>query len=140
VLSRTTRYALEVLRCMAREPAARVAADRLSQETGIPANYLSKILDRLRQGGVVEGERGWRGGFRLRPDALDRPIRSISEIFEKRRARAAPEGCIFGLRRCDGSNPCALHAQWEQLCAAREALLTSHTLRDLLTKRPELSS
>ena len=92
MISRTTKYALNVLRCLAREPTHRTPTDRLAHETGIPANYLSKILSQLRKHDIVEGEKGWRGGFRLQPSALDRTIRSIDEIFDKRPRRSTENG------------------------------------------------
>jgi len=135
VISRTTKYALNVLRYLARDPGQRWSTDKLSKETGVPANYLSKILSQLRKHEIVEGEKGWRGGFRLRPEALDLPIRSITEIFEKRPSRAAAEECIFGLGMCDGANPCALHFQWDRIRAERDAMFASNTVRDLLRTR-----
>jgi Rrf2 family protein len=132
VLGRTTKYALSVLRCLVGHPGVRLPADALARETGVPANYLSKILNQLRKHHIVESEKGWRGGFRLRPDALDRPIRSVAEIFERRPARRKTEECVFGLVPCDGANPCALHSQWERIRAERDSMLESTTVRDLL--------
>jgi Rrf2 family protein len=132
LISRTTKYALNVLRCLAQDPARRIPADQLARETGVPANYLSKILSRLRQHDFVEGEKGWRGGFRLRPRALDRPLRGVKEIFDRGPARTAVQECIFGLMRCDGANPCALHARWERVRAERDALFSTTKVRDLL--------
>jgi Rrf2 family transcriptional regulator, iron-sulfur cluster assembly transcription factor len=132
LIRRTTKYALNVLRCLAREPDRRTPTDRLAQETGVPANYLSKILSQLRKHDVVEGEKGWRGGFRLQPGALDRSIRSIDEIFDKRPKRSTSRECIFGLALCDGTNPCALHERWERVRAERDAMFTTITVRDLL--------
>ena len=132
MIRRTTKYALNVLRCLAREPGRRTSTEQLAQETGVPANYLSKILSQLSKHDVVEGEKGWRGGFRLRPRALGRSIRSIDEIFDKRRARRTSRECIFGLAPCDATNPCALHARWERVRAERDAMFTTTRVRDLL--------
>jgi len=132
LISRTTKYALNVLRFLARDPDRRTPTDRLAQATGVPANYLSKILSQLRKHDVVEGEKGWRGGFQLRPSALDRTIRSIDEIFDKRPKRSTSRECIFGLAPCDSANPCALHERWEHVRTERDAMFTTITVRDLL--------
>ncbi|MBK7702550.1 MAG: Rrf2 family transcriptional regulator [bacterium] len=42
------------------------AARRVAAATGIPVNYLSKILNQLRKAGLVESRKGWGGGFQLR--------------------------------------------------------------------------
>jgi len=133
MISRTTKYALNVLRRMALDPGLRIPTDALARDTHVPANYLSKILSQLRKQNVVEGTKGWRGGFRLRPEALDRSIGSIIEIFE-RPDRAVAEECIFGLVPCDGANPCVLHSHWERIRAARDVMLESNKVRDLLRK------
>ena len=136
MISRTTKYALNVLRFLAREPSRRTPTDRLAAATGVPANYLSKILSQLRKHDLVEGEKGWRGGFRLQPGALDRSLRSIDEIFDKRPKRSISGECIFGLVPCNGTNPCALHERWERVRAERDAMFTTITVRDLLRAEP----
>ena len=135
MISRTTEYALNVLRYLARDPGLRVPTQTLAKETGVPANYLSKILSQLRKRNVVEGKKGWCGGFRLLPNALDLPIRDITDIFEKHFARTLAERCIFGLGECDGANPCALHFQWERVRRERDAMLATNKVRDLLRNK-----
>lgn len=131
MISRTTKYALNVLRCLAKDPERRIPAEQLADETGVPSNYLSKILSQLRKHDLVEGTKGWRGGFRIRPRSLGRPLSSIQEIFDRRPVRAASRECIFGLMRCDGANPCALHDRWERVRAERDALFSTTKIRDL---------
>ena len=77
MVTQTARYALNVLGFLVRAEAERVRSEDIARQTGIPANYLSKILNQLRKQGVVEGEKGWGGGFRIRPEALQRPIGEI---------------------------------------------------------------
>lgn len=136
MISLTSKHALNVLRALARDPEARVATGALARVTGVPANYLSKILDQLRKHGVVEGEKGWGGGFRLRPEALKLPIREIAAIFDGR-DRGGREECIFGLAPCNAENPCALHPYWERICSVLDEMLTSNTVRDLLKARTD---
>jgi Rrf2 family protein len=133
VISRTSQYALDVLRCLARDPGSRVATDALARATGVPANYLSKILSQLRKQKVVEGEKGWGGGFRLQAGALDRPIGEIVAIFDGLDPTARDK-CLFGLRRCDAAHPCALHPFWERIRGPYEEMLAEVRVRDLLTE------
>ncbi len=133
MLSRTSQHALNVLRCLARDPAVRIPADTLARETGVPANYLSKVLDQLRKRAIVEGEKGWGGGFRLRREALDRRLGDIVAIFDgPERSRSGR--CIFGLAPCDAENPCALHPQWERIRGVLHRVLETKTVRDLPTR------
>ena len=133
MLTRTATHALGVLRRLARDPEARMSADELARETGIPRNYLSKILNELRKRDLVDAEKGWGGGFRLRARSLERPIREIVEIFDGTRA-AIDDLCIFGFARCSASKPCSLHPFWERIRGVREEMLTKTKVRDLARK------
>lgn len=130
MISRTSRHALNVLCCLARDPQTRQAADALSRECGVPPNSLKKILNQLRKQRFVEAEKGWGGGFRLRADALERPIRDVVVVFDGVDT-VAGEGCILGLARCDSTHPCSLHAHWERIRAAFDEMLGTHTVREL---------
>ena len=130
MLTRTATHALGVLRHLVRHPDQRLPAEALARETGIPANYLSKILNQLRKRQIVEGEKGRGGGFRVLPAALDRPIGDIVEIFEGLDT-VSQDTCIFGLERCDDANPCALHPFARRIRAVRDELLTTTRVRDL---------
>jgi len=133
MLTRTATHALGVLRRLARDPDARMSADALARETGIPRNYLSKILNQLRKHRIVDGEKGWGGGFRLRARALDRPIREIVEIFDGAGA-GIDAHCIFGFARCRAAKPCALHPFWQRIRNVRDEMFTKTTVRDLARK------
>ena len=110
----TVKYALRILGYLRSRGKERVRADEIARATGIPANYLSKILNQLRKAGIVDARKGWGGGFVLRREAQRRPITDVVEIFEGRGARAAQE-CAFGLARCDEEAPCPLHPFWESI-------------------------
>jgi len=137
VLTRTATHALGVLRRLASQPETRMPAEALARDTGIPANYLSKILNQLRKRQIVEGEKGWGGGFRLRPEALDRPILDVVEIFEGVDA-VTGQNCIFGFAPCNDANPCALHPYWERIRSIRDEMLTTMKLRDLVAPSADL--
>ena len=134
MLTRTATHALGVLRRLARDPEARMSADELARETGIPRNYLSKILNELRKRQLVDGEKGWGGGFRLRARSLDRPILEIVEIFDGADS-PIDELCIFGFAPCSAAKPCALHPHWERIRKVRLEMLTKTKVRDL-TRKP----
>jgi len=131
MFSRTSQHALNVLGLLASDQRGRVPGDDLATRTGVPSNYLSKILNQLRKQGIVEAEKGRGGGFRLRPEALDRPIRDILAIFEGTDPQQDAR-CAFGLDACDPAKPCPLHAYWEQIRQVRQAMLTEVKVRDLV--------
>jgi Rrf2 family protein len=106
-----------------------VGGQELSRETGIPKNYLSKILLVLGNAGIVEAVRGNAGGYRLTsaPDKV--PLVRVVELFERHVAKRA---CLLGLRRvCSDEDPCTAHHAWRPAKAAYFDFLESTTLRDI---------
>jgi Rrf2 family iron-sulfur cluster assembly transcriptional regulator len=130
MVTRTGRYALRVLGFLAEHEEERIQSREIARRTGIPPNYLSKILHQLSRRGWVSGRKGWGGGFRLEGRARRVPIRKVLELVEGRRE---PGGCVFGLGDCDPRDPCPLHSHWERIRGAYEEMLRSVTIADLRT-------
>ena len=128
MFSQTSRYALRTLGYLATHRDRPVLAREIAAETGIPSNYLSKILAQLRKRGFVTSQKGWGGGFRLKPSAGGTAIAAVLETFDGKRDAHA---CAFGLGACDADDPCPLHPHWEKVRAEYERMLKSVTLRDL---------
>jgi Rrf2 family protein len=133
MLSRTSQYALTTLGYLAGEGGRRTG-EEIARQTGIPANYLSKILNQLRKHAIVAAEKGWGGGFELRPESLDSPILDVVTLLEGP-AHAEPVPCVFGLANCDASQPCPLHGYWERIKQIHDDMLRRTRIRDLATVR-----
>lgn len=130
MVSRTARYAFGILGYLVAKQGAKISGEQIAQDTGIPANYLSKILNQLRKGGFVSAEKGWGGGFEIRPEATDRPIRDVLEVIDGVDSIDRRD-CVFGLPECDEHNPCPLHPYWERIRQAYDEMLTSRKVSDL---------
>lgn len=128
MFSQTSRYALRTLGYLATHRERWVLGREIAEATGIPSNYLSKVLAQLRKRGFVASRKGWGGGFRLKASAGRTAISAVLETFDGRREEDA---CAFGLGRCDADDPCPLHPHWEKVRAEYERMLRSVTLRDL---------
>jgi Rrf2 family protein len=132
MISQTARYALHILGYLVAHRGELVRGEAISRATGIPANYLSKILNQLRKGGFVDSRKGWHGGFAVRENALARSIRDVLVVID------GPESvdrkdCIFGLPACDDGNPCPLHPKWESIRDNYTAMISRTKIRDLTT-------
>lgn len=130
--SQTTGYALKTLSILCASEDEWKRAEDISRETGIPSNYLSKILNQLGKRGFVKGRKGWGGGFVLLTSAKDRPIKEIVELFE---GRVEFDACIFGLSECDSNNPCSMHEHWAPVKRAFTKMLNKVTIGDICGKR-----
>ncbi len=111
MLSKTEEYALRAVVYLATEgDRAPVRAAEMATATGIPANYLSKILHQLGRHGIVISERGRHGGFRLARIAGDLSLADVIAPFGSldRRGR-----CLLGRPECSDTNPCGAHDSWK---------------------------
>lgn len=128
MISQTGRYALRILGYLVDHPGRLIQGSQIASETGIPANYLSKILNQLRKRGFVSSQKGWGGGFVFRDQASHVPIAEVLDLFEGPKENGQ---CIFGLRKCDAENPCPLHDQWAHIQDAYHEMMASRTVCDL---------
>lgn len=130
MISQTSKYALGILGYLVRADGDRCRSGDIAKQTGIPANYLSKILNQLSKQRIVEGEKGWGGGFKLRREVLDLQISEVLEIFDGK-GSAALHDCLFGLPRCDANNPCPLHSRWKRIHELYREMLSETRIKDL---------
>lgn len=112
LLSKTCVYGL---RAMIRLAAHSATSDlplpirTIAEELGIPFHFLTKILQKLTQSGILESTRGAAGGVRLtRPAASIRLVELILPLDDEHLL----EGCVLGLSGCGDKKPCPLHAAW----------------------------
>lgn len=135
MLSQTSRYALHLLGALMARSGERLGTRELATMTGVPANYLSKILNQLAKRGIVDSQKGWGGGFTIVPTALGMPIKEVLAVFEGD-ARAVPRDCAFGLAACDGDHPCPLHSDWERIRDGYARMVTETTIGQLEYRAP----
>ena len=128
-LSQTAVYALRAMAWLAAtSPAAPVRARDLSEGSGIPAHYLSKILRRLVLARVLESQKGHGGGF-----TLARPPAEIffMDVLAAVDAYPVPNRCAFGWGECDTDHPCPLHEVFDRLGADYRKWASTTTFADV---------
>lgn len=97
--------------------------------SGVPANYLSKILLELKKAGLVQAVRGTGGGYRLgrRPEQV-----RLMDVVEFIDGAAARPGCFLaGSDACSDEDPCLAHDRWAVVRDQYVAFLESTTLADV---------
>jgi Rrf2 family protein len=129
LLSQTAVYGLRAMAVLAAlPPNESIRALELSGRTGVPRQYLAKVMRRLVVAGLVRSRRGHGGGF-----MLSRPARAIRLGDVLRSIDAELEGgtCAFGFGACDPQNPCALHPVWSRFSDSVQKWAEGSTLADL---------
>lgn len=129
MLSKSAEYALRALHALAFEPGdAPVPAARLADRAGVPENYLSKVLHRLEQEGVVASRRGPGGGFTLgrEPAAL-----SLADVIRPFDETVLRRHCLLGRPECRDDAPCAAHDRWLEVAGRVRRFFLETSLEDL---------
>lgn len=86
-LSQTTGYAIEALTCLARRGDDSMLIREIADATTIPLPYLSKVMHKLGEAGLIESKRGHKGGVKLAiPPAAISLLRISSAVEGSRTA------------------------------------------------------
>lgn len=129
-ITRSSEYAIRALTYLAQQAgdAGYVQARELAERLGIPAPFLGKLLQPLAARGILESQRGPRGGFRLSAEA-----RSIAlyEIIATTEDLEDIRTCFLGQSECSDERACPMHVYWKEARAAFEEKLGTTTLSDL---------
>jgi len=128
VLNQTATYALRAMAYVARHGRERpVLSQTIAEEMDIPKNFLSKILNRLVQEGLITSTRGSKGGFQPARDPKTITLREAVSPFMN---LDAYRNCFLGLSTCDGS--CGLHKKWQPIQQRMLKLLDETTVDKVL--------
>ena len=130
MISKTEEYALRAAVHLARRyEEGSVRSSTLAQVTGIPSNYLSKVLHQLSRHGVVVSERGRGGGFRLSREPSSITLADLLSPFAPQAGRAR---CLLGREECSDEDPCAAHHHWKHAKRVIGDFFAHTTLGDVI--------
>jgi Rrf2 family protein len=134
------------LRCLLRfargGPAHWLTIPEIAAAEGLSIPYAAKLLAVLRQGGIIESERGRSGGYRLTAAPADVGLGSVmlvlgEPLFEdtdycQRHAGTENDG------QCVHHDSCTLRGLWRALEVWMRTTLNSITLADLLQDESQI--
>lgn len=128
-LTSFTDYGLRMLMRMAGEPDRAFSTNDLAEEFGLSRNHLTKIMQRLAQGGIVATRRGGGGGAVLSRTAAEITVGEIVRILDGDQPLVeclgpAPSTCLV-----DGR--CRLKTRFRRAHAAFMAELDGATLAEI---------
>ncbi|MGB7921754.1 MAG: Rrf2 family transcriptional regulator [Pyrinomonadaceae bacterium] len=111
-----------------------IPAREIAQQWKVPIKYLEQILKTLKEAGIVEGQVGVAGGYRLtRPASLI----TAGEVIRILDGRLAPMGCVsaYDYEPCEFEPACGLKMLWARTRAAMLGVLDQTTIADLAMTR-----
>ena len=122
--------AIRAALCLASYPPGEITpVQDIAASTKVPKAYLSKVIQRLAQQGLVRTFRGPGGGIQLRkpPEAI-----TLWSLVHATEGPGEPDRCVLGLGDCSSKDPCPLHESWAPLRDEFQRLLQRTTLAELL--------
>jgi Rrf2 family protein len=133
------------LRCLLRvanaEAQGPVSIPVVARAEGLSADYVAKLLRRLRLAGLVRSTRGADGGYRLARPAAEITLWCALEALGGEFFGDAFCACHAGQkRRCARSSDCALRPLWRELQAAVRQRLEGIRVADLLREEPAMTA
>ena len=86
-----------------------VPIKEISEKLGISFHFLTKILQTLSQGGIIDSFKGPKGGVKLAKSPERISLLDIVYILD---GKSLFEQCVLGLPGCQEKTPCPLHHSW----------------------------
>lgn len=117
-----------------RPPGKRSTVRDIARATSLPSAYLSKVIQRLAQAGLVRTYRGPGGGIELAHPAEEITLWALVRATD---GSSDLGRCALGIGKCSATSPCPLHSRWGPLRAEFQKLLEGTTVSEL---RRELSA
>ena len=134
-LNRMTDYAIVVLGALARKNGKTVATGQLADFVGLPQPTVAKVSKILLAAGLVETQRGVRGGYRLKKTLANVALVDVVEAVE---GPIVVNDCVNGAKNlCAVKNCCCMSCCWDKVNLAIRKALMEVTLEDL-TNQVEL--
>jgi Rrf2 family protein len=107
---------------------ATVGVKRIADEFGIPAELLAKVCQRLAKGGLLVGQSGPRGGYRLtRPPS----VVTVGQVVRVLEGPLAIVSCMADHGDCAQASRCTLRKPAQKLQTPIAGLLDTMTLTEL---------
>ncbi len=127
MLTTTSEYAIRALGYLAtKDRDTRVGSDEISEATKVPKRFLLKILNTLKNQGILKTSRGIGGGFSLAEDPENIRLYDIVSIFEDLNRH---KHCLSGHEDCGPESPCPLYEKWHVILKSLEDFLETTTLQ-----------
>lgn len=126
MISRTAEYAIRAMASLNQlSDGELVGAGVLSKASGVPANYLSKIMHTLGRAGFVASVRGPGGGFRIAKSVKKMTAYDVVQLFDDLEGKRR---CFLGNKTCSAATACAAHEMWSGVWEKYEQFLHKMTL------------
>ena len=133
MLGKTTEYAIRALvyvyiqNLEGKKPGFREIAKKIDS----PEQFTAKVLQKLARAELISSMKGRGGGFFFEHPATPLTLYEVIRVVE---GEGFFSNCGFGLKRCDGENPCPLHEDYAPVRDGFLKLVINQTIQSLANK------
>ena len=133
MFSQTAEYALRAVVSLAYRNGNPATTRELGDDTRVPVNYLSKVLQGLVKKGVVHSKRGLHGGF-----VLAVPVEKLSmlDVINAVEPLTTLDSCPLSIEH-HKSQLCPLHRRLNKTISQLKETLALSNIKDLLEEDPD---
>lgn len=132
--SKTAQYSIQsMLFIAANYSDSNILVRDVAHELGLPASFLSKILQTLSRYGFLNSVKGPRGGFSLSEKGAESTIAQLVEVID---GPMDFDMCIAGFVPCDSENACPLHESWKRIREDVRELVNRKSILTLAHEMP----
>ena len=132
IFSKKCEYGMQaILYLAAKEQGSLVSAEEISKVLKIPREFISKILQSLKESGLISSSKGKSGGFSLAKPASRIKLLDVVAAID---GLDMFDSCVLGFPDCSPNHPCPVHNTWGTLRNQTYDMLTSETIDKLKEK------
>lgn len=110
MLSQASGYAVSALGFLATQGGKPLLVKEIAAACGIPAAYLSKIINTLARKHLVRTQRGIGGGVTLTVDPQELKLYTICQALDD---PILEQRCMLGTAECSDERACPAHEFWK---------------------------
>ncbi|MFK7896916.1 MAG: SUF system Fe-S cluster assembly regulator [Myxococcota bacterium] len=129
-LSKATDYGIALMAQLASDPSGVPHnARELAQASDLPVPMVGKILKALAKEGILDSQRGSKGGYRLSRPPEELTVAAMIQVLE---GPVALTDCAIGPFQCEHESLCTVRKPWQLISRVVERALSEITLADLV--------
>ncbi len=127
-LSKLTDYAVVIMAYLSQHPGLAINAKSIAEQTGISLPTTSKLLKRLSHEGLLQANRGIKGGYQL---AYPATAISLGTLIQTLEGPIALTECSHNTRACGLEKQCMIRDNWRRINTFIQTTLMRISLADL---------
>lgn len=113
MISKTCTYGIQAaIYVAARKQEDWISINEIASSLNISFHFLTKVLQQLTGAGLMNSQRGVRGGILLAKDAEEISLFDLISVID---GTDVFEQCMLGLPGCGTAEPCPMHERWVAL-------------------------